>query len=87
MTVVTRFAPSPTGDLHLGSLVAALASALDARHRGDDWLLRLEDIDEARAVPGAADRIFSTLKNLGFIWTVPVLVQSKNLQQLRGRPY
>ena len=75
-----RFAPSPTGDLHLGSLVAALASSLDARHRGDDWLLRLEDIDEARAVPGAADRIFSTLKNLGFVWAEPVLVQSKNLQ-------
>ena len=75
-----RFAPSPTGDLHLGSLVAALASSLDARHRGDDWLLRLDDIDKARAVPGAADRIFSTLKNLGFIWTEPVLVQSKNLQ-------
>ena len=75
-----RFAPSPTGDLHLGSLVAALASSLDARHRGDDWLLRLEDIDEARAVPGAADRIFSTLKLLGFAWPKPILVQSKNLQ-------
>ena len=75
-----RFAPSPTGDLHLGSLIAALASALDARHRGDDWLLRLEDIDEARAVSGAAERIFSTLKLLGFRWIEPVLVQSKNLQ-------
>jgi glutamyl-Q tRNA(Asp) synthetase len=75
-----RFAPSPTGDLHLGSLVAALASYLDARHRGDAWLLRLEDIDEARAVPGAADRIFSALKLCGFVWTEPVLVQSKNLQ-------
>ena len=75
-----RFAPSPTGDLHLGSLVAALASALDARHRGDDWLLRLEDIDEARTVAGAADRVFSTLKLLGFAWSQPVLVQSKNLQ-------
>lgn len=75
-----RFAPSPTGDLHLGSLVAALASSLDARHRGIDWVLRLEDIDEARAVPGAAGRIFSTLKLLGFLWPEPVLVQSKNLQ-------
>ena len=75
-----RFAPSPTGDLHLGSLVAALASSLDARHREDDWLLRLEDIDKARAVPGAAERIFSTLKLLGFRWEEPVLVQSKNLQ-------
>lgn len=75
-----RFAPSPTGDLHLGSLVAALASALDARSRGDDWLLRLEDIDAARAVPGAAERIFSTLKLLGFTWPEPVLWQSNNLQ-------
>ena len=75
-----RFAPSPTGDLHLGSLVAALASSLDARHRGDDWLLRLEDIDQARAVPGAADRIVSALKLFGFVWPEPVLVQSKNLQ-------
>ena len=75
-----RFAPSPTGDLHLGSLVAALASYLDARNRGDDWLLRLEDIDEARAIPGASDRIYSSLKSLGFLWPEPVLVQSKNLQ-------
>lgn len=75
-----RFAPSPTGELHLGSLVAALASALDARARDNDWLLRLEDIDAARAIPGAAQRIFSTLKTMGFVWSEPVLVQSKNLQ-------
>lgn len=75
-----RFAPSPTGDLHLGSLVAALASALDAASRGDDWLLRIEDIDSARAVPGAVHRLFSTLNTLGFIWPEPVLWQSNNLQ-------
>lgn len=75
-----RFAPSPTGALHLGSLVAALASALDARSREDDWLLRLEDIDVARTQPGAAEAIFNTLKTLGFVWPEPVLWQSKNLQ-------
>ena len=75
-----RFAPSPTGDLHLGSLVTALASFLDAQSRGDEWLLRLEDIDQARTRPDAVEHIFSTLKSLGFQWPEPVLVQSKNLQ-------
>ena len=75
-----RFAPSPTGDLHLGSLVAALASSLDAHSRGDEWIVRLEDVDVARSVPGAAGRIFSTLKSLGFHWPEPVLFQSKNTQ-------
>lgn len=75
-----RFAPSPTGALHLGSLVAALASSLDCRSLGNDWLLRLEDIDVARTVPGATAAIFSTLNHLGFAWPEPVLHQSKNLQ-------
>lgn len=77
MTYVGRFAPSPTGPLHAGSLVAALASFLDARaHRGS-WLLRIEDIDEARTVPGAAEDIIATLSALGMQADGDIVWQSR----------
>lgn len=74
---VGRFAPSPSGPLHAGSLVAALASWLDARTHGGSWLLRIEDIDETRTVAGAADDIVSTLAALDMRSDGPVLVQSQ----------
>ena len=74
-----RFAPSPTGPLHFGSLLAALASFLDARSQGGEWLLRIEDVDAPRNVPGAADRIVRCLADFGFEWDGPVLWQSRRL--------
>ena len=73
---VGRFAPSPTGPLHRGSLVAALASFLDARAHGGAWLVRIEDVDVARAVPGASESILTTLAQFGMVSDGPVLVQS-----------
>lgn len=76
---IGRFAPSPTGDLHLGSLVAALGSYLDARHHGGQWLLRMEDLDTPRVVPGCADRILRTLECFGLTWDGAPTYQSRNI--------
>ena len=71
-----RFAPSPTGPLHFGSLVAAMASYADARHARGEWLVRIEDVDLPRARPRAADAILHTLARYGFEWDGPVWRQS-----------
>jgi glutamyl-Q tRNA(Asp) synthetase len=80
---VGRFAPSPTGQLHLGSLVAALGSYLDARHHGGRWLLRMEDLDTPRVVPGCADQILSTLESFGLAWDGEVSWQSRHLDRFQ----
>lgn len=79
MTYRGRFAPSPTGPLHFGSLVAAVGSYLDARQQGGEWLVRMEDIDTPRNVPGAAEQILAALERFGFEWDGPVLWQSTRL--------
>lgn len=71
-----RFAPSPTGPLHFGSLVAAVCSYADARAHGGQWLVRIEDADEPRCPPRWADDILRTLERLGFAWHGPVVRQS-----------
>ncbi|MBE0599382.1 MAG: tRNA glutamyl-Q(34) synthetase GluQRS, partial [Desulfuromonadales bacterium] len=79
--VIGRFAPSPTGPLHFGSLVAAVGSYCLARQPGGKWLLRIEDLDPPRVVPGAADEILRTLESLGFTWDGEIVWQSRRTRR------
>jgi glutamyl-Q tRNA(Asp) synthetase len=84
MPYIGRFAPSPTGPLHAGSLVAALASYLDARAHNGTWLIRIEDIDEARTAPGAAEAILATLRAFGMESDGEVVWQSRRKALYQG---
>lgn len=81
---IGRFAPSPTGPLHFGSLLAATASFLDARAHQGKWLLRMEDLDKPREVEGAADDILRTLEAFGFQWDGQVVFQSQQLARYQS---
>jgi len=89
-----RFAPSPTGPLHFGSLVAAVMSWLDARAAGGEWRVRIEDVDVTRSVPGAAEDILRTLEAFALTWDGEVVWQSHRtaayeaaLERLRAGGY
>jgi len=91
---IGRFAPSPTGPLHLGSLVAAMASYLDAKAHGGQWLVRIEDVDRDRNVAGADEHILASLRRCGMAWDGDVTWQTRRealydaaLLQLAGNIY
>ncbi len=75
-----RFAPSPTGELHFGTLLAAVGSYLQARNRHGEWLLRIEDVDVTRRIPGAADALLSALEGFGFEWDGEIVYQSRRTE-------
>ncbi len=81
---VGRFAPSPSGDLHFGSLIAALGSYLQARAEGGRWLVRIEDIDPPREILGAAARILASLDHYGLHWDGPIIYQSQRHEAYRA---
>ncbi|NIW23337.1 MAG: tRNA glutamyl-Q(34) synthetase GluQRS, partial [Gammaproteobacteria bacterium] len=81
---IGRFAPSPTGPLHIGSLATAVASFLHARQNEGEWLVRMEDIDPPREVPGAASAILDALERFDLPWDRGVLYQSTRTEAYRS---
>ena len=84
MPYIGRFAPSPTGPLHIGSLATAVASYLHAKKANGEWLLRIEDIDHSREQPGSADSIRATLDAFELGWDRDVFYQSSEIESYRS---
>ena len=80
MHYIGRYAPSPTGPLHFGSLIAAVASYCDAKANAGKWLLRIEDLDKPREITGAANTILQQLETFGFEWDGEIIYQSQRSQ-------
>ncbi|GHV05135.1 glutamyl-Q tRNA(Asp) synthetase [Campylobacterota bacterium] len=83
MRVIGRFAPTPSGALHFGSLIAAVGSFVSAKRQGGSWLLRIEDIDRVRVVRGATAAILTQLEAYGLFWDGAVVYQSERLEAYR----
>ena len=81
---IGRFAPTPSGGLHLGSLMTAVASFVDAKAKKGDWILRIDDIDKPRVVEGAEYQILKTLEIHGLEWDGPVTHQSDHMEHYRA---
>jgi glutamyl-Q tRNA(Asp) synthetase len=77
---IGRFAPTPSGPLHFGSLIAAVGSYLDAHAHQGEWQLRIDDIDQPRTAPGATEAILKALEGFGFEWSGPVVYQSQRIK-------
>ena len=81
---VGRFAPTPSGPLHFGSIVTAIGSYCDAKFNGGRWIIRIDDLDEERNIDGADTDILRTLESLGLQWDTPPIYQSQQKKyQLR----